>query len=79
MASLDEVPEGAKAVVVDVVESGSGLRKRLLEMGLTPGTVVEVVRNERGPLVIRVRGATVALGRGLARRVIVEVSSGAGA
>lgn len=79
MVSLDEVPEGAKAVVVDVAGWGHGLRKRLLEMGLVPGTTVEVLRNNRGPLIVKVRGATVALGRGLAKKVIVKVSSDANA
>lgn len=76
---LDEVPEGARAVVVDVAARGYGLRRRLLEMGLTPGTEVEVVRNERGAVVIRMRGATVAIGKGLARKVVVRVSGGDGA
>jgi len=79
LATLDEVPEGSRAVVVDVAEQGWGLRKRLLEMGLVPGTTVEVVRNSRGPILVRVRGATLALGRGLARKIVVEVAEGASA
>ncbi len=65
------LPPGARARVVEV-DSGCRLRTRLLQMGITPGAVVEVVDNTRGPVIVRVRGVTIALGRGMAARIIVE-------
>ena len=55
---------------------GRGFHKRLLDMGLTPGTRVTVVRSApfRGPIEILVRGSRLALGRGMAERVFVEMS-----
>lgn len=52
-----------------------GLRRRLMEMGLTPGVRVKVVKSApfHGPLEVLVRGSRLALGSGMAERVFVEV------
>jgi Fe2+ transport system protein FeoA len=49
--------------------------KRLTDLGLTPGTNVTVVKSApfRGPLEVYVRGSRLAIGRGMANRIIVEV------
>jgi Fe2+ transport system protein FeoA len=42
-------------------------------MGFTPGAEVEMTHNYgRGPLIVSVRGANVALGRGEARHISIE-------
>ena len=53
---------------------GRGFEKRLMDMGLTPGTSVTVVKSApfHGPLEVLVRGSRLALGRGMAERIIVE-------
>lgn len=53
-----------------------GFHKRLVDLGLTPGTRVMVVKSApfRGPVEIRVRGSRLALGRGMAERIFVETS-----
>lgn len=55
---------------------GWGFRKRLMDMGLTPGTRVTVVKSApfRGPVEVHVRGSRLALGRGMAERIVVEVT-----
>lgn len=52
---------------------GCGFERRLMDMGLTPGTEVKVVKSTpfHGPLEITVRGSRLALGRGVAKRVFV--------
>ncbi len=54
---------------------GCGAMRRLLEMGLTPGTCVTVVKAApfHGPIEILVKGARLAIGRGMAERIIVKV------
>jgi Fe2+ transport system protein FeoA len=54
---------------------GWGFRKRLEDMGLTPGTRVTVVKSApfRGPLEVHVRGSRLAIGKGMAERILVEV------
>ena len=51
-----------------------GFKKRLMDMGLTPGTIVMVVKSApfHGPLEVSVRGSRLALGRGMAERIFVE-------
>jgi len=57
------------------VRRGWGFRKRLEDMGLTPGTRVRVVKSApfHGPLEVYVRGSRLAIGRGMAERIFVEV------
>jgi len=54
---------------------GWGFKKRLMDMGLTPGTRITVVRSApfHGPLEVSVRGSRLALGRGMAERIFVEI------
>jgi Fe2+ transport system protein FeoA len=49
--------------------------KRLTDLGLTPGTNITVVKSApfNGPLEILVRGSRLAVGRGMASRVLVEI------
>jgi len=71
--TLDNVPAGARARIKGL-NAGHGLATRLMQMGLTPGAEIEVLNNSRGPILLRVRGVTIALGRGMARKIIVELS-----
>ena len=52
-----------------------GFQRRLEDMGLTPGTKVTVVKSApfHGPVELLVRGSRLALGRGMAERIIVRV------
>lgn len=54
---------------------GWGFKKRLMDLGLTPGTKVTVVNSApfRGPIEVFVRGSRLALGRGMAERIYVEI------
>jgi Fe2+ transport system protein FeoA len=49
--------------------------KRLSDLGLTPGTKVTVVKSApfNGPLEVSVRGSRLAIGRGMASRILVNV------
>lgn len=47
--------------------------KRLCDLGLTPGTVFTKIRGYNGgPVLIEVRDTKLALGHGLARKILVE-------
>ena len=77
ITELSNLSPGEKGVVV-FMRGGTTACQRLLDMGLTQGTEVTVVNAApfRGPLELAVRGSTLALGRGLARHVLVEVEAG---
>ncbi len=68
---LTEVESGTKVKVVDIV-SGRGATTMLREVGIVPGTELEVVKTGPGPVIVRIGGATFSLGRGLAAKVLVE-------
>ena len=69
------LPEGREAVVVGVV-AGRGLRRRLAEVGFVRGEVVKVLRSGPGPVLVLVKGSRIALGRGVAMKVLVRDSIG---
>ncbi|RLE50648.1 MAG: ferrous iron transport protein A [Candidatus Methanomethylicota archaeon] len=70
---LAALKPGDKAVVVAIV-GGPGLIRRLADLGLTPGTEVEMSRRGvlRGPIEVYVRGVRLALGFGVASKVLVK-------
>lgn len=69
---LAMVSAGYVAKIV-TVNAGKGAIQRLMELGLTPGVEVKVLKNDIGPLLLQVRGITVALGKGIAMKVLVEI------
>jgi len=71
--TLDRVYENRKATVIEI-QGGAGLRQRLGQMGIHPGDRITVVRYGalRGPILVEVHGSQVALGRGIASKVVVE-------
>lgn len=55
------------------IRGGCRMRKRLADLGLNPGTTVRVVQhNGRGPTIVAVKGSRLAIGRGMAHRILVE-------
>lgn len=68
---LSHVDEG-RIVVVASIAAGRGLRARLTSMGLLPRTTIQVVRREKsGPLLVSIRNFKIALGRGVADKIMV--------
>jgi ferrous iron transport protein A len=74
--SLDDLREGDKCTVV-LAFGGRRMVRRLAEMGLTPGTEIAMVRNAplHGPVQVFLRGVSLALGRGIAHKVLVRRST----
>jgi ferrous iron transport protein A len=70
--SLLSLQIGEKGKIVKI-SGGRGACKRLNELGLIPGTVIEVVNKiSSGPVMIKVKGSKLALGRGLAAKVFLD-------
>jgi ferrous iron transport protein A len=62
-----------ETVTVIALGAGWGLQRRLADMGLTPGAKVKVISSGRpGQVVIEVRGSRIALGHGVARKILVS-------
>ena len=72
IVTLLSLSAGDEGEVVSI-RGGRGMVQRLMDMGLTPGTRVVVIRKAPfGPLEISVRGYHLALGRGIANRIWVK-------
>ena len=71
--TLDQIYENKKAKVIDI-KGGPGIRQRLGQMGIHPGDEITMLRYGalRGPILIEVHGSQVALGRGIASKILVE-------
>jgi Fe2+ transport system protein FeoA len=74
--TLDNMKKGQKGRVVEVI-GGRGVMVKLSAQGIVPGQVVEKVGQLRGgPVLLRVGRCQIAIGLGLATRVLVEVIDG---
>lgn len=73
--SLDKAREGSVVVVVNIGECGWA--RRLYYLGVLPGSKLEIVVNKgRGPIVVRLSGTEISIGRGIAKRILVKVEHG---
>ena len=63
--------ECGEKLIVSGHAGGEQATRRLIDMGLTPGTKVEVLQRNGGPLVVSCRGCRLALGRGLSEKILV--------
>jgi ferrous iron transport protein A len=72
--TLAEMKTGQTGTVVGVL-GGPGLIRRLDALGIRPGKKVTKISSTlfRGPVILRVNNAQVAVGFGMARKIIVEV------
>jgi len=73
--SLASVDAERSVKVVSLGEKGSVFRKKLLSMGLTPGTRVSILRKAPlgGPLELSLRGFSLSLRQSEARGIRVEL------
>ena len=69
---LNTIPAGSK-VRLDSIDGGRQLRRRLLSLGLALGNELEVLHRRRGGVVVARDGNRVALGKGIAHHLQVEV------
>jgi Fe2+ transport system protein FeoA len=67
MASAGEV------VRLESIRGGEKLTQRLLALGLTPGVEMSILQDSGGPLLVAVRDTRIALGRGMAHKVMVSL------
>jgi Fe2+ transport system protein FeoA len=68
---LSMIAQGQRIRLVEIT-AGRRLRRRLTELGLTPGVEIEIVQDQGGPLLLAVRDTRLALGRGMAHKIIVR-------
>jgi len=75
MTSLNELPVGVRARVIEIGGERS-FRRRLMEMGLLPGTEIRVIRHARvgGLVQLEVRGCHLSLRHSEARALMLQAA-----
>ena len=75
MTTLRELPAGAAAKVVNV-HGGSAVSRRLMEMGVIPGTEIRVIKSAPfgDPIQVRILGYSLALRRNEAASIEIAAS-----
>jgi Fe2+ transport system protein FeoA len=71
VSPLSSVPEGCRVRVYRVC-AGRGLSTRLYQMGVVPGEEVLVKHNNKGFIILEVRGVEISLSKGIASKIEVE-------
>jgi len=62
-----------KNIKVKNITGGLLSTKRLSDMGILPGEIIELIKNDKkGPIIIKLKGTSIALGRGIALKIEVE-------
>lgn len=71
---LTQLKEGQSGVVVDV-HGGHGLIRRLESLGIRAGKKITKGSSQlmRGPVTVRIDNSQVAIGFGMARKILVEI------
>lgn len=57
---------------IEGISSCGSAKRRLYELGLNKGTKVKMVKNDIGPVILNISGNKLALGRGLASKVMIK-------
>ncbi|APH38828.1 FeoA family protein [Methanohalophilus halophilus] len=64
-------PPGQSCRICEVC-AGRGLKRRLVELGLTPNSIIQPLECRRGCLLVSINGTRYALGRGMANKIMVQ-------
>jgi Fe2+ transport system protein FeoA len=68
------VGHGESATLV-AIQASRGLNRRLTDMGLVPGVTLRVVNSQMsGPVLIDIKGYRLALGHGIAQKIMVNIN-----
>ena len=70
---LSNLPPGETGIVVKI-SGGNEFQSRMVALGLSPGVEVTVLQNHHhGPILTCVRESRLALGRGEAQKILLQV------
>ena len=62
-----------KKLILRKIEGGVGIKNRLYSMGLIPGEIIKIINTDKkGPLIIEIKDTKIAIGRGMAMKILVE-------
>jgi len=71
LSSVNTTHKGKKTIIMGV-EGGRGVRKKLFDLGIVPGSELEIVRGApRSPYVVKVNDTRMMIGWGMVQKVLV--------
>ena len=72
--TLTKMRSGQKGVVTEI-KGGQGARKRLDSLGIRPGSKITKISSQlmRGPVTIALGNSKVAIGFGMANKIIIDL------
>ena len=75
ISSILELEVGMKGKILEI-RGGRNVKQRLTDLGLTVGTEIILLDKSpfTGPILLLVRGSRLAIGRGIATKIIVQCS-----
>lgn len=68
---LTAASPGQEVTLIDIL-GGRGIRSKLYSMGLIPGVKLTVLGKRGGPIMVAINDTRLALGFGMAKKIIVE-------
>ncbi|SHH78638.1 FeoA family protein [Sporanaerobacter acetigenes] len=71
-ASLTQLNPGDSCTIKKIY-AGNYATKRLYEMGLNTGAELKVIKNDTGPVIVSLFGNKIAVGRGLAEKIMIAI------
>ncbi len=74
MISINKLPEGKKGIIM-TINGGAGLVKKLDALGIRTGKEIIKVNSQwmKGPVIIRSGNTELAIGYGMANKIMVEI------
>ena len=73
---LNECSKGARVKIVRI-DAGTQAALNMMRLGINLGDIVTIMRTSflRGPMVVGARGTEVAIGHGLAGKIVVDIDA----
>lgn len=59
-------------VKIEEIQGSESIGLRLREMGFINGSIVKMIKNDVGPLILGVGGSRIILSRGMASKIVVS-------
>jgi ferrous iron transport protein A len=74
LVQLDQLPSKTNATI-QRIDGGIGFIQKLQVMGIRLGQNISIASKQpfRGPITIKINGSELTLGRGMAKKILVEV------
>ena len=71
--NVEEMMCGKEAVIIGIC-AGFGLQRRLCSLNLREGKIIKKITQHpfRGPIIIEIDGRQCAIGRGMAKKILVK-------